>query len=104
MDHLLTRRGFLAASASTVAALAVAGRAAEHVERVAAPTGPVYGRVESPGIGPGTADRPSRGRVVLLDGRVLEATHVASRGIGAGRSVFLAPDAGEAWSVLYAEC
>ncbi len=103
MDDLLTRRGFLAASASTVAALGVAGRAVARIDRAAAPSGPVYGLVEAPGIGPATAHRPSRGRVTLLDGRVLEATHVASRGIGAGKSVFLAHEAGGAWSILYAE-
>ena len=101
----VTRRAFLASSASAVAALAVA--AGPSVARVAPrpqPSGPVYGRTGSRGFAPGTASSPSRGEVILLDGRVIEASHVTSRGIGAGKSVFLVPDGDEGWSILYAEC
>ena len=96
----MTRRTFFAASASTIAALA--GTSVAHSPT--APSGPVYGRTGPRGIAPGTASRPSRGEVALLDGRVIEALHVTSRGIGARKSVFLVPEAGGAWSVLYAEC
>jgi hypothetical protein len=104
MTAFVNRRAFLASSASAIAVLAVAGHAASRVDPRPAPSGPVYGRIGPRGIGPGTTSAPSRGEVILLDGRVLEATHVASRGIRAGKSVLLAPDGDEGWSILYAEC
>ncbi len=55
------------------------------------------------GIPPGTASAPSRGEVILLDGRALEVSLGTSRGIGAGRSVLLSSDGSGGWSILYAE-
>ena len=101
----VTRRAFLAGSATAVAALAIAGNpATARVPLVPEPPGPVYGRTGSKGIAPGTTSAPSKGDVILLDGRVLKVSHVTSPGIGAGKSVFLAPKGGGRWSILYAEC
>jgi hypothetical protein len=104
MSTDVTRRAFLVASAGAAATLAAAARpAAARDDPRPAPAGPVYGRTGPQGIRPGTAVAPSRGVVTLLDGRVLEATHVTGRGIGAGKSLLLAPDGEGKWSVLYAE-
>ena len=103
MNAPATRRAFLASSASAVAAVA-AGPSAARVAPRPQLSGPVYGRTGSRGFAPGAASSPSRGEVIILDGRVLEASHVTSRGIGAGKSVFLVPDGDEGWSILYAEC
>ena len=95
----LTRRAFVATCSGAIAALALDGRGLAHP----APTGPVYGRTGRGGIGPGTPSNPSRGEVILLDGRVIEATHVNRGSIPAGGSVWLAPEADGSWSILYAE-
>jgi hypothetical protein len=99
----VTRRTFIAASAGAFAALAAGTPRAADLDARPAPTGPVYGRAGGRGIPPGTASAPSRGEVVLLDGRVLEVSHVTGRGIRPGGSVWLAPDGDEGWSILYAE-
>jgi hypothetical protein len=104
MPTAVTRRAFLAMSAGAVATLAVADcPGAVPADARSAPAGVVYGRAGRRGISPGTASAPSRGEVILLDGRVLEASHGTSRGIGAGRSVLLSPDENGGWSILYAE-
>ncbi len=99
----VTRRAFLASSASAFAALAVAGPSAARVLPQTEPSGPFYARVGARGFAPGSAADPSRGEVVLLDGRMLTASHVASRPIRAGQSVFVVPDEHAGWSILYAE-
>jgi hypothetical protein len=104
MSTSTTRRDFLASSAGAVAMLTFA--AVPEIARADSrpePTGTVYGRVGGKGLPPGTVSVPSRGEVVLIDGRVLEAAHVTSRGIAAGRSVLLSQDESGSWSVLYAE-
>ncbi len=98
----LTRRAFLSASAIALAALGAGPRVARPAPRPE-PSGPIYGRTGSMGFAPGTASVPSRGEVILLDGRVLEASLVSSRGIGARKSVFLVPEGDAGWSILYAE-
>lgn len=104
MDNdAVTRRTFLATSAGALAAIAAGTSGAADLEARPAPSGPVYGRAGRRGIPPGTASAPSRGEVVLLDGRVLEVSHGTGRGIRAGGSVWLAPDGDEGWSILYAE-
>ena len=40
---------------------------------------------------------------MLLDGRMLEASHDTSQGIRAGAGVLLGPDGSGGWSILYAE-
>ena len=95
MSIPVTRRAFLAASAGSVAALAAARPVPVRADSCPAPPGPVYGRTGVRGIPPGTARAPARGEVVLLDGRVLEVSHVNGLRIGAGRSVWLAPDGHE---------
>ena len=104
MSTAFTRRTFLAASAGAVTSLVVTTRP-EAVEADArpSPTGTVHGRAGRKGIPPGTASAPSQGEVILLDGRVLVASHVTSQGINAGRSVLLSPDEIGGWSILYAE-
>jgi hypothetical protein len=99
-----TRRTFLAASAGAVASLVVPNcPGAVEADARPTPTGAVPGRVGRKGISPGTDSAPSQGEVVLLDGRVLVASHVTSQGINAGRSVLLSPDERGGWSILYAE-
>ncbi len=101
----VTRRAFLTTSAGAVAALAVSAvPVAARAGSQPAPSGVVYGRAGRRGIPPGTASSPSRGEVVLLDGRVLEVCHTTGRGIGEGRSVLLSrADERSGWSILYAE-
>jgi hypothetical protein len=100
----MTRRDFLTTSAGAVAALAVVGRpGVVQADLHPMPTGVVYGRSGRRGIPPGIASAPSRGDVILLDGRVLEVSHVTSQAIGAGKSVLLSPDGNTGWSILYAE-
>jgi hypothetical protein len=100
----MTRRDFLTTSAGAVATLAVAaGLGVALADSRPMPTGVVYGRLGRQGIRPGTASAPSRGKVILLDGSVLEASYVTRQGIGAGKSVLLSPDESGGWSILYAE-
>lgn len=100
----ITRRDFLASSAGSLAAVAVAARPGlARDETSPLPAGPVYGRVGKRGIPPGTAEAPSRGDVILLDGRVLVASHETRQGIRPGRSVLLAPDGPGRWTILYAQ-
>ncbi len=103
MITAVTRRAFLAATTGSIAVLAAGTSGAAGTDSPAVPSGPVYGRVGRRGLSPGTASAPSRGDVILLDGRVLEASHVTGRGIRPGASVLLAPGAGGGWSILYAE-
>jgi hypothetical protein len=104
MPTAVTRRAFLATSAGAVATLAVADcPGAVPADSRPEPAGVVYGRAGRRGIPPGTASAPSRGEVILLDGRVLEVSLGTSRGIGAGRSVLLSSDGTGGWSILYAE-
>lgn len=104
MSTAVTRRAFLATSTGAVTTAALAARLeAIQEDSRPAPDGVVYGRVGRRGISPGTASHRSRGEVVLLDGRVLEVTHVTSQGIAAGKSVLLSPDGSGGWSILYAE-
>jgi hypothetical protein len=103
MITAVTRRTFLVASAGAIAVFAAGTSGAACTDPRPVPSGPVYGRVGRRGLSPGTASAPSRGDVILLDGRVLEASHVTGRGIRPGASVLLAPDAGGGWSILYAE-
>jgi hypothetical protein len=104
LPDTITRRTFLATSATAVAALAVAARPeAGHADTPLASVGAVYGMARRHGIPAGTTSAPSRGEVILLDGRVLEATHVTSQGVRAGRSVLLSPEGDGRWSILYAE-
>jgi len=104
MFTAVTRRAFLATSAGALATLSVAAcpKAVQAATRFA-PTGAVYGRAGREGIPPGTASAPSRGEVILLDGRVLEASHDTSQRIRAGGSVLLSPDGRGGWTILYAE-
>jgi hypothetical protein len=104
MFDAVTRRAFLTTSAGAVAALAVAAvPVAVQAGSRQEPSGVVYGRAGRRGIPPGTASAPSRGEVVLLDGRVLEVSHATGRGIGEGRSVLLSPGERGGWSIIYAE-
>ena len=107
MDPTLNRRVFLATSAASLAAVAVAprptpGRTLAQPSARPLPTGPVCGRIGPLGIAPGSAAKPSRGEVILLDDRALEATHVTNHRLEAGKSVLIAPE-GRGWSILYAE-
>jgi hypothetical protein len=100
----MTRRVFLALAAGSAVYLpdgerpAVAGPLPDR-----APSGPVYGRTGPLGIPAGTARAPSRGEVILLDGRVFTACHTDARAIEPGRSVLITPDDRGAFSLLYAE-
>ena len=85
MPTAVTRRAFLAASAGAVVTLAVADcPGAVPADSRPEPAGVVYGRAGRRGIPPGTASAPSRGEVILLDGRVLEVSLGTSRGIRRG--------------------
>lgn len=100
----LTRRSFLGTSTGIVAILAGAAvPGAERANPSPEPAGVVYGRAGERGIPAGADIGRSRGEVILLDGRVLEASHVAGRPILPGRGVLLSPDGSGGWSVLYAE-
>jgi hypothetical protein len=104
ISDTFTRRAFLATSAGAFATIAVAAiPEAAHADSGPAPTGVVYGRAGRKGIPSGTASEPSRGEVVLLDGRVLEASNDASQRIGAGKSVLLSQDISGIWTILYAQ-
>ncbi len=105
MPPIVNRRKFLATTSGAVAAFAAfsSGAASARVDRTPMPTGPVAGRTDERGIAPGTARDPSRGQVVLLDGRVIDVTHPGGIGIAPGRSVLIAPEADGSWSILYAE-
>lgn len=98
MNVPMSRRDFLGSVAVAAVAPAIV-RAQPRPE----PAGPVYGRTGPRGIAPGTASRPSRGPVTLLDGRTLDAGHVTAWRIAPGKGVLLAPDGDGGWSILYAE-
>jgi hypothetical protein len=100
----VTRRDFLTISTRAIAALAIVSPLKNPAMSRSVPTGPVYGRTGPKGIAGGTITAPSRGQVILLDGRMIVVSHVSARGIEAGRSVFLSPEEGGRWSILYAEC
>ena len=98
---MVTRRTFLVASAAIVAA--PAGSAVPRsMQAKATCYGAVYGRVGAAGILSGTSFAPSRGEVILLDGTLLQASHVSSD-IHPNRSVLLSANPNGEWSVLYAE-
>ena len=98
---MFTRRTFLIASTGIVAAHA--STAVCIPTQAKAPCyGAVYGRVGSAGIPSGTSFAPSQGEVTLLDGTLLQASHVSS-GIRPNRSVLLSADPPGEWSILYAE-
>ncbi len=103
MTNPITRRRFLGTSAAAAASIAVVSRTDARPETSPAPSGPIYGLINSRGIKPGTASAPSRGGAVLLDGRMVEISHVARRGIAPGKSVLLSPEPGSGFSILYAE-
>jgi len=101
----LTRRAFLASSAGALAVVPVlTALAADRPPHRAEPHGPVPARTGPEGLAPGSPTDPSRGEVVLLDGRTLVTTHTTHWRIGPGRSVLIAPEPDGTWSLLYAEC
>lgn len=100
---VVTRRDFLATSVGAMATLGMTRQTeAEQADLRPARTGAVYGRAGRNGIPPGTVAVPSRGEVLLLDGRTLMASHVTSQYIRAGASVLLCPDTSGDYSILYA--
>lgn len=100
----VTRRSFLVTSAGAAAAVAVvAVPVAARADSRPVPIGVVSGRAGRRGLAAGTNSKPSRGEVILLDGRVLEASHVHRHDILPGRSVVLSSGESGGWTVLYAE-
>ena len=76
MIAAFTRRRFLAAT-GTVTALVARWSSPPAPAGAPEPTGPVYARAGRRGLAPGTRHRPARGKVTLLDGRVLTVSHGA---------------------------
>ena len=100
----ISRRDFLSTAAATVATVAItAGPATATANTNSEPTGTLCGRVAPSGIAAGTAQAPSHGKVILLDGRSVTVAHVHSRAVRGGGSVLVAKDEAGGWSILYAE-
>jgi hypothetical protein len=100
----ISRRVFLSVTAGTLAAVAVT------TSTVTAPAntnisaaGAVCGRALNPGISAAKPSAPSHGKVMLLDGQIVEVTYVNNQTIRAGSSVLMTPDENGAWSILYIE-
>lgn len=103
VDLAITRRAFLGISAGAAAIVFPAAAKTPRKTSFPEPAGLVCGFVGPRGLPPGTADAPARGDVVLLDGRILTATHVSTWSLPQGRSVLLTPEAKGRWGILYAE-
>jgi hypothetical protein len=101
MNAPVTRRSFVAMAAGVVTTLG-AGALPNTLPATSLSAGTIYGRAGRRGIASGTLSAPSQGKIVLLDGATVEATHVSQK-ILPGKSVLLSPDGQGKWSVLYAE-
>jgi hypothetical protein len=102
MEIAMTRRAFLVATSSALAAASL-NPTTEQGGSQPLPSGPVYGRVGGRGLDPGAVDRPALGEVATLDGRALVVRYASGQRLAPGKSVWLAPEADGVFSVLYAE-